>query len=88
MLDKLYENIGGKIKNCAKWIFVVEAIAAILAGFVLAAEEDGVFILVSIVGPLVAWVGSWLLYGFGELIETNAQTRDLTAELLNKSRNN
>ena len=83
MLDSLYENIGGKIKNWAKWIFIVEAICAVIAGIGLIADDNGaVGFLVMIVGPLVAWVGSWLLYGFGELIETNAETRDLTAELL------
>ncbi len=82
MLDSLYENIGGKIKNWAKWIFIIEAIAAILAGFILAAEEDGAYILISIIGPLVAWVGSWLLYGFGELIETNSETRYYVAKIL------
>ncbi len=24
MLNRLYENIGGKIKNLAKWIFIID----------------------------------------------------------------
>ena len=70
MLDSLYENIGGKIKNWAKWIFIVEAIAAIIGGVALMADESAVIgLVVLICGPLVAWVGSWVLYAFGELVE-------------------
>ena len=40
MLDILYGNIGGKIKKMAKWIFIVEAIGAIIAGLVLMFTEE------------------------------------------------
>ena len=72
MLDNLYENIGGKIKNWAKWIFIVEAIGAIITGLVfLFTDEDFILygLLIMILGPIVAWVGSWILYAFGELVE-------------------
>ena len=72
MLDSLYENIGIKIKNWAKWIFIVEAIGAIITGFVLLClDEDFILygLLAMILGPFVAWVGSWILYAFGELVE-------------------
>lgn len=75
MLDNLYEDIGGKIKNLAKWIFILEAIGAIITGFDFfsKAEYNKIFILygflIMILGPIVAWVGSWLLYAFGELVE-------------------
>ena len=32
MLDNWYTDIGGKIKNLAKWIFIVGAIGAIITG--------------------------------------------------------
>ena len=69
-----YDNIGGKIKGLAKAAFIVEAIAAVISGLVMFAEDDDMFLialLVAIVGPIVAWVGSWLLYGFGQLIENS-----------------
>ena len=73
MLDTLYENIGGKIKNWAKWMFIIEAIGAIITGFVLLIDwgvEDGWWALFIIFfGPIVARVGSWILYAFGELAE-------------------
>ena len=68
----MYDNIGGKIKGLAKVIFFVEAIAAVITGFVFMAAHDyliPVGLLVMILGPIVSWVSSWLLYGFGELID-------------------
>ena len=70
MLDTLYENIGEKIKNWAKWIFIIEAISAVISGFVLIGNDDGVTgVIVLLAGPFVAWVGSWLLYAFGQVVE-------------------
>ena len=71
MLDNLYENIGGKIKNWAIWIFVIEAIGAIIAGLVLIIENGDFMygLLILVCGPIVALVGSWILYAFGELVE-------------------
>ena len=78
-----YDNIGGKIKGWAKWIFAIEAIAAVISGFVLMAQnEDMILIglLVAVLGPIVAWVSSWLLYGYGQLIENS----DIIAEEYNR----
>ena len=68
----MYDNIGGKIKGLAKASFIVAAIAEVITGIALmAADEDLILygLLVLVVGPIVAWVSSWLLYGFGELID-------------------
>ena len=43
-----YDNIGEKIKNLAKWAFIVEAIGAVITGIFLminAADIDDVFSL-------------------------------------------
>ena len=82
MLDNLYKNIGGKIKSWAKWIFIAEAIGAIMSGVALfsKAEYDEIFVLYGfltiILGPIVAWVGSWILYAFGQLVEDVHAMRD------------
>lgn len=71
MLDELYENIGEKIKSWAKWIFVVEAIGAVIGAIVLIVNDSVLLGLLTLVlGPFAAWVGSWLLYAFGEMVET------------------
>lgn len=79
----MYDNIGAKIKGLAKAVFVIEAILAVIAGFYLMVNTLIVFgVLVLLMGPLVAWISSWLLYGFGELIdktcdiERNTRNRD------------
>ena len=71
----MYDNIGGKIKGLAKATFIVGAIAAVITGIALMASDEDMIpvgLLVMVVGPIVAWVSSWLLYGFGELIENSA----------------
>lgn len=68
----MYDNIGGKIKGLAKAIFILEAIAAVIGGIAFMVEDEDMILiglLVMILGPIVAWVSSWLLYGFGELID-------------------
>lgn len=71
----MYDNIGGKIKGLAKAVFIVEAIAVFIAGIALMAygEGEGLYLFMGLIvialGPVVAWVSSWLLYGFGELID-------------------
>ena len=79
MLDNLYENIGSKIKNWAKWIFVIEAIGAVITGLVLLFTDEDLILyglLTLVCGPIVAWVGSWILYAFGELVEDVHAVRD------------
>lgn len=68
----MYENIGGKIKGLAKATFVVEAIAAVITGIVLMVDDENMIpfgLILLIAGPAIAWASSWLLYGFGELID-------------------
>ena len=77
----MYENIGKKIKGLAVWMFIVDAIGGIITGIVLAAEE-GIFILISIGAPIVAWISSWLLYGFGELIDACYDNKINTSKIL------
>ena len=72
MLDNLYQNIGGKVKGLAKAIFLVEAVATIIAGLgLLFTNEDFVLygVLTLVCGPVVAFVSSWVLYAFGDLVE-------------------
>lgn len=70
MLDKLYANIGEKIKYWAKWIFIIETISAVI-GAVSLMVNDAFFYGWNclIVGPIVAFVSTSLLYAFGEIAE-------------------
>ena len=65
----MYDNIGNKIKDLAIVVFIIEAIASVVAGIALWVDtEEAVYALVVFLGPLVAWISSWLLFGFGEII--------------------
>ena len=66
----MFDNIGGKIKTLALVCTVIGMIASVLWGLILLSERMvllGVF--VAGLGCLASWISSFLLYGFGELIE-------------------
>ena len=76
-----YDDIGKKIKGLAKASFIVEAIGAIITGFafLIGWGLDAWWALFIIFfGPIVAWVSSWLLYGFGELIDKTIDIEENT----------
>ena len=79
----MYDNIGGKIKSLAVWMFIFEATGSIITGFVLMAEEDALYILLVIFGPIIAWVSSWILYAFGEMVEKTCDNENNTRHILN-----
>ena len=66
----MYDNIGAKIKGLSKAIFIIETIVSVIVG-IMVYNEGWIYIgvIVMMVGPIVAWLLSWLLYGFGELID-------------------
>jgi len=79
-----YDNIGEKIKGLAKAFFFIGAIAAVFAGiFLMSDSEDTVLwgLLMIIAGPIISWVSSWLLYGFGQLIENSDIITDNSDEI-------
>lgn len=70
----MFDNIGSKIKTLAQVICWIGIIASIIIGFVLMVQdEDTVFIgiLTMILGSLGSWTGSFITYGFGQLIENS-----------------
>ena len=68
----MYSNIGGKIKSLAKAICIIEAALSAVGGVLLVALDDDLIMYgmaLAIIGPVIAWLSSWAMYGFGELIE-------------------
>ena len=67
----MYDNIAKKVKGLAKGIFIIEALGTIVTGIMLLITgELALFgLIILICGPLIAWVSSWVLYAFGELVE-------------------
>ncbi len=83
--NALYIDVGKKIKNLAKWTFIVEAIGAIITGLdLLFTDEDLILygLLTLICGPIIAYVGSWILYAFGELVDKTSENEKNTRNIL------
>ena len=69
----MFSNVGQKIMDLATLVCWVGIVLSILAGIVMmAASEDLILVglLTAVAGALGSWIGSWFVYGFGELIET------------------
>ena len=67
----MYNNIGKKIKILAQVVFLIEAIVSVIAGLVIWVESESLSlwsVVFLFVGPLVAYISSWILYGYGEII--------------------
>ena len=68
----MFSNIGKKIKGLAVafcWLLVC---ASVIGGFEIASSASFLVIwgvLLILFGPVVAWILSWGIYGFGELID-------------------
>lgn len=83
----MFKNIGGKIKGLAKFICWVGIIVSIIIGVAMIAganQSNGLNtytnnsmivggILVIVFGILASWVGSFTLYGFGELVDNSSK---------------
>ncbi len=76
MFKNMFKNIGGKIKGLATIVTVIGMICSVILFIVLIVIGDGEpegFIsglLLGGLGCLSSWLGSFLLYGFGQLIES------------------
>ena len=86
----MYENIGEKIKILAKVLFGFGLAVSVFSGFYnisLGVEiENGSVIILGlltlVLGPLFAWLSTWLLYGFGELIDSNKKLNETVEDEL------
>ena len=88
---KMFSNIGGKIKGLAKFICWVGIISSVVAGIVLiisSHNSNGYYsytdtnmiiagILVMLFGSILSWIGSFVLYGFGELVDNSSKLVEL-----------
>lgn len=77
----MFENVGGSIKVLAKVLCCLGIIGSIIAGIVTVSQASNTnyngefykilgYIFV-IVGPILSWISTLLLYGFGELVENS-----------------
>jgi hypothetical protein len=66
----MFDNIGGKIKILAQIFVWIGIIASVILGFILCTTDvEWLGVICVFIGPLLCWISSMTLYGFGELIE-------------------
>lgn len=76
----MFDNIGKKIKSLAKVLCWIGIIAYVIIAIILFILSEEVFwrepelcitlgFIFLIVGPLMSWINSFFMYGFGELID-------------------
>ena len=71
----MFDNIGKKIKTLASVITWIGIVCSIITGIILMFTSEKYILLgflTAIVGSVASWIGSFLLYGFGELVENSA----------------
>lgn len=76
-IDSLFEDIGVKIKNFTKFLFILAVPGSFILAWSFSTERFGEFNFLSFVLFLFAfllftYLSAALLYGFGELIDTLA----------------
>ncbi len=64
-----FDRVGRKIKSVTKGFFWFQVISYLIAGIICAFFTYGISLLVAIVAIVIVWISSWLLYGFGELVD-------------------
>lgn len=85
----MYNNIGKKIKGLATAVCIIGAIISVLVAIDLWIEDEmaGEALVTIVVGPLMSWVSSWVLYGFGELVDRVGEIADNTSPIPPSMRN-
>ena len=69
----MFDNIGRKIKGLAKIFAWTGIIGSAVVGVCSAAATGIAGLLVAVIGALLSWAGSFVLYGFGQLVENSDQ---------------
>ena len=81
----MFDNIGRKIKTVAKLFCWIEIICCVVAGIaIMGAGESAavaVGIIVALGGSLMSWVGSFMMVGFGELVENSAKIAAIISDI-------
>lgn len=92
-----FDNIGTKIKNFTKWYcwvsIVLMWIGAVILFFVGTSDDDVYFLMaialgMAVIMPFAIWISSWVMYAFGELVESTMEMRDNNKKQLNEINKN
>ena len=85
MLEKWFADPGAKIKKYAKTLFVIEAIAAIIAGLGMMPSDEDMFLyglLIAVAGIAVAYISSLFMAAFGDLVQSSIDNKAVNEQIL------
>jgi len=91
----MFKDIGGKMKFFAEAMAWIGIIISIGVGLLLCATGIGARkgesliiggILLMSLGSIASYIGSWFLYGFGELIENSRMQTELLLRMEKENR--
>lgn len=88
----MFSNIGGKIKGLAMFFCWVGIITCVIIGIIMFVQAGDAYraektiliitgLAIILIGSLLSWIGSFLLYGFGELVENSSSINQRLSEL-------
>lgn len=73
----MFNEVGRKIKTFAKVLFGIQfALFLLVGGMLFDLYSQVVGIIVIFVGLLVAWIGNFVLYGFGEIVDMSVKNNE------------
>lgn len=87
----MFKNIGSKIKTTAIVVTILGIIGSVIGGIVVMAANTYrnptilIGILIIVLGCLGSWLGSFVLYGFGQLIEDLGECKNHLRFLANSN---
>jgi|GEM_PF-4731343 len=89
----MFGNMGNKIKMLAKVVAWIGIIFSCLIGFILFVEgmdyeESGMILggfFMAGIGSLVSWISSFVLYGFGQIVDNTDKLVNIAEEIKNKN---
>ena len=87
----MYNNIGEKIKTLVSFITKLGIAVSVFFGIIfmfLGARYAATWIMLIVVIPLFLWISSFLLYGFGEMIDKLSAIEENTRGGKSKAKNN
>ena len=79
----MFNNIGNKIKILAVVISIITIVCCVFIAIYNLSEGAYLYALIyAVVGPMLAWISSFLLYGFGQLIENSDKMAQDTDDIV------
>ena len=85
----MYNNAGRKIKIVAMFLFIVSSVFIVIGGFILLLHSTGVLKELMPIwiawAVFISWVGSILMYGFGEIVERVVSVDEKMSILIEQS---